>query len=144
MKNEIKDIGKHLREHGIKPSYQRMKVFEYLVENKNHPTVDMIYQTLVKEIPTFSRTTVYNTLDLFIEKRLAIMITIDEKETRYDANTDVHSHFQCNSCGSIYDLDTDMGNVNIPGLYDHNVEEYHMYFKGTCSKCSDSGSANSH
>lgn len=143
MMKEIKDIGKHLRSHGIKPSYQRMRVFEYLNNNRNHPNVDMIYQALVKEIPTFSKTTVYNTLDLFIKKGLAIMITIDEKETRYDANTSIHSHFQCKSCGSIYDLETDITSLNIPGLNNHKVEEYHMYFKGTCSRCSGSGSGNS-
>lgn len=141
---DINDIGKHLRSHGIKPSYQRMKVFEYLINKKNHPTVDMIYQALVKEIPTFSRTTVYNTLDIFIKKGLVIMITIDEKEARYDANTTVHGHFQCNSCGDIYDFETDFPSLDIPGLNKHKVEEYHIYFKGICSRCSGPGSKKSH
>ena len=44
MSLEIMDIGEYLKEHSIKPSYQRMKVFQYLQENKNHPTVDMIYK----------------------------------------------------------------------------------------------------
>ena len=43
MSLEIMDIGEYLKEHSIKPSYQRMIVFQYLQENKNHPTVDMIY-----------------------------------------------------------------------------------------------------
>ena len=66
------DIEKYLREHGISPSYQRIRVFEYLISNKNHPTVDMIYKELIKEIPTLSRTTVYNTLNLLVKQKVAI------------------------------------------------------------------------
>jgi Fur family peroxide stress response transcriptional regulator len=129
------DISKHLISNGIKPSFQRIKVYEYLVKNRNHPTVDMIYTELVKVIPTFSKTTVYNTLELFMEKGLAIMLTIDEKETRYDADISVHTHFKCTQCSGIYDLKTDMNMINIPGLKEHKITEHHLYFKGICKSC---------
>ena len=58
MKLHIENVGEYLKSHDIKPSYQRIKIFEYLVEHKNHPTVDMIYKALVDEIPTLSKTTV--------------------------------------------------------------------------------------
>ena len=61
------DIGNYLKKHDIKPSYQRMKIFQYLLDNHNHPTVDTIYKALCTEIPTLSKTTVYNTLNLFIQ-----------------------------------------------------------------------------
>ena len=32
------DIGNYLKKHDIKPSYQRMKIFQYLLDNHNHPT----------------------------------------------------------------------------------------------------------
>jgi hypothetical protein len=44
MKVYIENIGDYLKSHDIKPSYQRIKVFEYLMQHKNHPTVDMIYK----------------------------------------------------------------------------------------------------
>ena len=47
MKVYIENIGDYLKSHDIKPSYQRIKVFEYLMQHKNHPTVDMIYKSLV-------------------------------------------------------------------------------------------------
>ncbi len=140
-----KEISKHLIKHGIKPSYQRLKIYEYLITKKNHPTVDMIYKELLPQIPTFSKTTVYNTLELFMEKGIAIMITIDEKETRYDADTSVHTHFKCEQCLSIYDLNTDLSALNIPGLAEHKITEHHLYFKGICKSClSKSGPASSH
>ena len=82
MKQRIEDVGEFLKENGIKPSYQRIKIYEYLVKYYNHPTVDMIYRELVPKIPTLSKTTVYNTLNLFIEKKITAIIVIDENETR--------------------------------------------------------------
>ena len=57
-----------LSAHNIKPSLQRLAIYSYLLEKKNHPTVDMIYSDLHPSMPTLSKTTVYNTLKLFIEK----------------------------------------------------------------------------
>ncbi len=32
-------------------------------------------------------------------------MTIDERNTCYDADTTPHAHFLCKRCGKIYDLD---------------------------------------
>lgn len=112
-----------------------MKIFEYLLEHRNHPTVDTIYKALAPEIPTLSKTTVYNTLNLFMEKEIAKVIVIEENETRYDVDTSVHGHFKCEECGKIEDLDVDLSKLNIPQLSEHKINEYHIYFKGICKNC---------
>jgi len=131
----IERIQNLLRAHGIKPSHHRIKVYQYLIENRNHPSVDMIYQELVQEIPTLSKTTVYNTLNLFLEKGIAIMITIDENETRYDADTSLHGHFRCNRCEGIYDLPLDTEALKWETLDGFVISESHLYFKGLCPGC---------
>lgn len=130
-----KNPDKYLIEHGIKPSYQRLKIFEYLLEHETHPTVDEIYKHLSNEIPTLSKTTVYNTLNLFIEKGIVTVITIEEKETRYDANTSMHGHFKCRQCGNVYDFHTDLSYMDSDSLDGFKVQEKHIYFKGICKKC---------
>lgn len=135
MEIKIENVSEHLKTHGIKPSYQRMKIFEYLIKHHNHPTVDMIYRELVPNIPTLSKTTVYNTLNLFIEKKITSLIIIEENETRYDADTSVHGHFKCHECSKVYDLDIDLDRIEIPMLEQHQVAEHHFYFKGTCKHC---------
>ncbi len=50
----------YLEEEGIQPSYHRLKILEYMMNHRTHPTVDIIYKNLSKEIPTLSKTTVYN------------------------------------------------------------------------------------
>lgn len=135
MKTKIENVGEYLKSHDIKPSYQRIKIFEYLISNKNHPTVDMIYRALVGEIPTLSKTTVYNTLNLFIEKQIALVVIIEENETRYDADMGLHGHFKCTHCGDLYDVDIDPENINFESLNDFQINEQHLYFKGICKKC---------
>lgn len=135
MQLEIANIGEYLKEHSIKPSYQRMKVFQYLYEQKNHPTVDMIYKALCTEIPTLSKTTVYNTLNLFIEKKIANMIVIEENETRYDITMEIHGHFKCEKCGKIFDLEVDKTLLKSEELNSFEVKEHHLYFKGICKDC---------
>lgn len=135
MEQQIENVGEYLKTHGIKPSYQRIKIFEYLIKYRNHPTVDMIFRELVPMIPTLSKTTVYNTLNLFIAKKIASVIIIEENETRYDANTAVHGHFKCRECSRVYDLDIDLAKIEIPMLDQHQVTEHHFYFKGVCKEC---------
>jgi Fe2+ or Zn2+ uptake regulation protein len=135
MKLHVEDIGEYLKSHEIKPSYQRMKIFEYLITHRNHPTVDTIYKSLSKEIPTLSKTTVYNTLNLFVEKKIAIVIVIEENETRYDADVSIHGHFKCDKCEKVYDIDIDTKNIDISSLDKFQINEHHLYFKGICEEC---------
>jgi len=105
-KSIIEMVKDHLINKGINPSYQRLKILEYLENTRSHPTVDIIYRELLKEIPTLSKTTIYNTLKLLQQKGIVSGITIEENEVRYDADTTPHIHFKCRRCGNIYDLPT--------------------------------------
>ncbi len=135
MKIAGKSIELYLKEQGVKPSYQRIKIFDYLIRHKNHPTVDTIYKALINEIPTLSKTTVYNTLKLFLERGIVQALAIEENETRYDADTSVHGHFKCEKCGTVYDIRVDLSGVDLRELEVHQVDEVHLYFKGICQGC---------
>ena len=73
--------------HDIKPSVQRLAVMEYLSAHHTHPTADEIYNALVGQIPTLSKTTVYNTLRLFVRQGAATMLTIDGHNACFDGVT---------------------------------------------------------
>lgn len=120
---------------GVKPSYPRLKILEYLVEFRNHPTAEEIYEQLVKEMPTLSRTTVYNTLNLFVDEGVIIPINISSNETRYDATVMDHGHFRCTQCGRIVDFPIEVGDCNIMELSGCKVTGRSIYFKGACPDC---------
>lgn len=128
-------ITRELLKKNIKPSYQRIKIMEYLIEKNNHPTVEMIYNQLVQEIPTLSKTTVYNTLNLFIEKDLARLLTIEDNEARYDSILANHGHFKCQSCGEIHDFPIEIDDFIPDNLQGFEIADKNVYFKGLCPKC---------
>lgn len=129
------NITEVLLKNNIKPSYQRIKVLEYIVERRNHPTVDEIYNELVKDIPTLSKTTVYNSLDIFIEAKLVKVVFSEDNEARYDIAIPNHGHFKCQCCNTVYDFSIDTNNLYSNDLNDFKINEKNVYFKGICPKC---------
>lgn len=123
---------------GVRPSVQRLAVMDYLVTHKTHPTVDEIYHSLAPAIPTLSKTTVYNTLKLFVDNGVTQMLTIDEQNCRYDADVTPHAHFLCTRCGKVYDLQFVDFAQNLPERIDgHTIKEVYQFFKGVCSCCTE-------
>lgn len=120
---------------GIKPTYQRIKILEYLDKNKAHPTVDMIYAALFKKVPTLSKTTVYNTLDVLRKHDLVDVLTITESEMRYEYIHQPHHHFYCRQCKMIVDIDVNCVYQEEMCVEGHKIEQIHGYFKGICSNC---------
>lgn len=135
MKMSQNEIQSYLKEHGIKPSLQRIKIFNLLLNSKEHPTVDMIYNKLKSQIPTLSKTTVYNTLKLFQKNKVAVFVNIENNELRFDVDLSFHGHFQCKKCGKIYDFPLFRGNNKIDELEGFEIEESHYYLKGICNNC---------
>lgn len=133
-KTNFKEYKEILEKKGIKPSFHRLKILEYLKMNRIHPTADMLYDELSKEIPTLSRTTVYNTLKLFVNHGLVSALTIEDQELRFDIDTSPHGHFKCLKCGEIYDVFT----IDIPdfeSIDGHDVKQVDLYLRGICKSC---------
>ncbi len=124
-----------LRSNNIHPSIARIKILSYLLAGTSHPTVDMIYTALLPEIPTLSKTTVYKTMDLLVEAKLARLVQADEVEAHYDADTSDHGHFKCSRCGKIYDFTVKLDCLETGGLEGFAVEEKNVIFKGVCYRC---------
>ena len=133
------NVYEYLLSFDIKPSVQRIAIMDYLLNHKTHPSIDEIYMALCKEIPTLSKTTVYNTLKLFVEHGAAKMLTIDERNACFDSDLTTHAHFQCKSCGKIFDLPYQERPEDIKRLENNGftIEEVHCYYKGVCPDCRD-------
>ncbi|MEG0701392.1 MAG: transcriptional repressor, partial [Muribaculaceae bacterium] len=111
-------------------------IMKYLFEHPIHPPVDKIYSELLPDMPTLSRTTVYNTLRVLEEHNALLTLNIDSKTVHYDGNITPHAHFMCRCCGSIYDMPLPEGILNpIPKMSSFNVEVIKLYYKGVCEAC---------
>lgn len=129
------NIGELLLENGVKPSVQRITILRYLIMEKNHPSVDVIYNAIHKEIPTLSRTTVYNTMNLLVEKGIVTALTIKEGELVYDYIETAHAHLHCNQCGMIKDIMLNENIIDMKSLNGFEISEAQINFKGTCLDC---------
>ena len=128
-------IAEELSKKGIRPSFQRIKVLAYMKKNLCHPTAEKIFNDLHGEIPSLSKSTVYNTLNTFIESGLVKALNIEENETRYDIITESHGHFKCDICGIIYNFTIDIEKFAAHDLGGFNISDKSVYFKGTCKDC---------
>lgn len=126
----------YLRRFAIKPSVQRSAVMDFMLKNRIHPTIDEIYMALSPNMPTLSKTTVYNTLDLFVEKGAVRALAIDERNARYDVDISAHGHFMCKSCGKVHDIfDLSPSMFTIPSTNSFKIHSVEISYFGTCSGC---------
>lgn len=133
-----RNISEYLRSYGIRPSTQRTAVMNYLFTHRTHPTVDEIYVALSPSMPTLSKTTVYNTLGLFVERGAARMLTLDERNARYDADISAHAHLRCRVCGRVYDLHGALPPelFTLPRKEGFAIEAAEISYTGVCAGCS--------
>ncbi|MGM0461549.1 MAG: Fur family transcriptional regulator [Fibrobacterota bacterium] len=124
-----------LSDRGIKPSLQRIAIYNFLCNNRIHPTADEVFRGIKDAIPTLSKTTVYNTLSYFLEKDVVQQITIDDSSLRYDINTKEHGHFLCKKCGMVYDFPFPLNDItqHIPSGF--SILSYHINTTGICKDC---------
>jgi len=124
-----------LVDRNIKPTYQRLAILRYIYDNRIHPTVDMIYDDLLRKIPTISKTTIYNTLEMYIKKGLVAPIVITGTETRYDTSEGSHHHFVCERCNRIIDVEMKCSLGGRRSVNGHLIKEIHCYLEGVCRDC---------
>ena len=135
MKPTFEELSNELKKKKIRLSHQRLKVLEYLTLNRCHPTVDQIYVDLQKEVPTLSKTTIYNILSTLVESGLVRVVTIEDNETRYDIEIENHGHFKCESCGTIFNFNIEIESLPTEELNSFKINDKNVYFKGICPRC---------
>ena len=130
------ELREELIKAGIRPSVQRLAIFEYVRQSCEHPTAEVVYEALCDELGSLSLTTVYNTLKLFVDAGLISMLTIDDTFRCFDGNRCCHAHFRCNNCGIITDLQMNEDFISlVEGLDGYKVTDAQLYLKGLCPTC---------
>ena len=120
-----------LKDHGISPSPQRVAVARFILHTSEHPSADEVWSRVKKRFPLVSRATVYNTLNLFVEKGLIRRFVLTEGRVVFDPETRDHHHFIDEESGKIYDVPWGALKVrNVPSLPGFEVREYQVVMRG--------------
>lgn len=96
-----------LREYGINPTHQRIEIAYTLFSRQEHLSADQILAAVNTRHSETSKATVYNTLNLFVKKKLIREVIVDPSKVFYDPNTHIHHHFYDMETGLLMDIDSD-------------------------------------
>jgi len=126
-----KDVLEILAEHEIQPSAHRVAVAQYVLTSHEHPSADRVWARVREKFPMISRATVYNTLNLFVEKKLLRELHLAADSVVFDANTERHHHLIDDDTGQIYDVAWNQVEVrSIKNVGNFEINEYQVVMHG--------------
>ena len=103
-----------LRDHGVSPTTQRVRIAELVLLEPSHFTADQVFEKVSLSGGGVSRATVYNTLSLFLDKGLLSEVIVDPGKLFYDSTTEPHHHIYDLETGELIDIES--ARVSVSGL----------------------------
>ena len=117
MRYNRDNLADKLRAHEINPTHQRIEIAHALFSRCEHLSADQVMAIVNERHSETSKATVYNTLNLFVEKKLIREVIVDPSKVFYDPNTSPHYHMYDVESGKITDIDaTDIRVSGLPSL----------------------------
>ncbi len=102
---------------GILSTPQRIEVAAVLLQKPQHLSADQIISQLRDAGSKVSKATVYNSLNLFVERGLIKECVVDPERRFYDSSTIPHHHFYNADTGVLSDIPFDaIRLVDLPEL----------------------------
>ena len=126
------------RERGIPMTVQRRAIFEALLDRHDHPTIDQVYEDVKDRIRGVSRTTVYRTLETFVDLGVSRKTSHVAAMARFDGNVDHHHHLVCVRCDKVVDFDDPaLSRLPFPDARRTGFEivDFSVYLEGLCPDC---------
>ena len=111
------DFVEKLRNSGLRPTKQRLKICEVLfnTEKTFHFTINDLSRIISEKLnEKISLATVYNTVHAFQKKGYLKEISINSDKSYFDTNTSVHHHFYDEDTHALIDChENDIDSVNV-------------------------------
>lgn len=93
-----------LRDRGITPTQQRVRIGEVLFSKAQHVSAEQVLAMVNKDQEEVSKATVYNTLGLFAKNGLVNEVIIEPSKVFYDTNLEKHHHLYHMDSGTLEDI----------------------------------------
>ena len=111
------DFVNKLRNSGLRPTKQRLKICEILFDTKKtfHFTINDLSRIISEKLSEkISLATVYNTVHAFKKKGYLKEISINSDKSYFDSNTLIHHHFYDEDTHELIDCnENDIDSINI-------------------------------
>ena len=122
-------------------SKQNEYILNYVSSSCNHPTAEIVYNEIKKDIPNISLGTVYRNLNNLVNEKKIVKIHSSDGSDFYDKISPLHYHMICKKCNKIIDviLNKEINLNKIVELENSNnnckIDNVNIMFNGICSKC---------
>jgi Fur family transcriptional regulator, peroxide stress response regulator len=123
---------------GLKITPQRMAVYRTLVESKEHPSAEMVWNYLKRMFPGISLDTVNRTLLTLAEIGSANIVEGSGDARRYDGDLNNHQHFKCIKCKKVFDFHYEpFDDIKVPASIEakFKILRKTVYLEGICDSC---------
>ena len=128
------------RRNGFRATLQRTAIAQIVLNRKDHPTAEQVFNIVRRGYPLISLSTVYNTLNTLRNVNMVRELAFNDDATRFDPNMQVHFNLVCDRCGSISDFE----DRNIKEFIDKAGQKARFHVTGMrfdlygiCDKCMD-------
>jgi len=125
-------------EAGLPCTHQRQVMYRALLEAVDHPSPEMLYERVKRDIPSVSLGTVYRNIKTFLDNGLIGEGSLHHGSLRLEANNTPHHHLVCRSCRAMFDLSAEQ--VEGIRLRDRlpagfQLERFVVEAHGLCATC---------
>ena len=117
---------------------QYQAIYDFVTNNRCHPTAEEVYSEIVKEIPNISLKTVYRNLYKLVDEGKIARISLANQKDRFDGDTTNHYHLCCSKCHQFMDFYLPYQNqLNEMASQKSNYQimAHTIIFKGICPQC---------
>ena len=109
---KIKDV---LRQNNLRPTNQRIAIFNILFKEENwHFSADIVEKKCSEKGIKISAGTIYNVLNDFYAKGLISKVMIDDDRSWFDTNTSDHFHIYDTKNRKLYDIAPEDIDLSLP------------------------------
>lgn len=131
------ELSERLATSGLRITAQRQRVFDILLQKRDHPTAEEVFMRVKQTMPEISIATVYNCLDALVTCNLVRQLKLDRGAARYCPNMSEHFHFSCEHCGEVFDIEvaevSEAPKIRLPSGF--QLARCEVSLHGACPNC---------
>ncbi len=133
----IEELRKVFEEAGLRLTHQRIMIYNAIMDAKDHPSAEVLYERLKEDAPTISLDTVYRTLSTLEQLGLIRRVQVFDY-IRFEPDLSMHHHFVCKICKKIIDFKwPEFDTIPLPkelANYGKVVDQV-VEIRGVCKEC---------
>lgn len=122
----------------IRHSKQRDLILDFIKSTNQHPSADVIYEQIRKQLPNISLGTVYRNLKLLESLGQITIVKGHDNIEHFEIKHQEHAHLICTNCGCIIDIDLPNAlQTKLVKLIKDKalVDKISLSYQGLCKNC---------